>query len=330
MPNFPDPTLVAIPAFIVCVALEWWAVKTRRAAGNYQTKDAIVSMAMGLGSSISGALFGFMAYAATLWVWNSFRLTEIAFTWWSFAGLLIFNDFLYYWKHRAMHRVRWWWANHVVHHSSEHYNLTTALRQPWSGPITGLFVIALPQIVLGFHPAMVAFAGGLNLLYQFWIHTEAIDRTPRWFEYVFNTPSHHRVHHGRNARYLDANYAGILIIWDRMFGTFVPELARDKPDYGLVTPQKSFNPLWIAVHEYWALAKDIAQDGWRIWRWPGRLFAPPGWSPTGDHQTSTEFKRAFLQAHPDERGTAGFRLSGHEPGELEPHKNGLSELSRLG
>ncbi|MEO1476422.1 MAG: sterol desaturase family protein, partial [Pseudomonadota bacterium] len=201
MPSFPDPTLVAIPAFIFFVALEWWAVAQKRATGRYEVKDAFASMTMGLGSSISGALFGYLAYTVTLWVWESARLTDIALTAWTLAGLMVLNDFLYYWKHRAMHRVRWFWANHIVHHSSEHYNLTTALRQPWTGPITGLFVIGLPQVILGFHPAAVAFAGGINLLYQFWIHTEAIDRTPRWFEAIFNTPSHHRVHHARNPRY---------------------------------------------------------------------------------------------------------------------------------
>lgn len=306
MPNFTDPTLLAIPAFILFVALEWWAVKTKRAEGAYDTKDAITSMVMGTGSAVSGVLFGWLAYSASVWVWDTWRLATIEFSLLSLAILLLINDFFYYWKHRAMHRIRWFWANHIVHHSSEHYNLTTALRQPWSGPITGLFIIGLPQVIMGFHPGMVAFAGGLNLLYQFWIHTEAIDKCPRGFEFWFNTPSHHRVHHGRNARYLDANYAGILIIWDRMFGTFVSELDHDKPDYGLVTPLTKFNPIIVAFHEYWAILKDFARDGWRIWRWPMRLLAPPGWSPDGHHQTSTEFKAAYLEAHPEERGTEGF------------------------
>lgn len=305
MPNFPDPTLLAIPAFILFVALEWWGVHKKRLTGTYDTKDAFTSMIMGTGSSVAGILFGFIAVWMAFKIWD-YRLFEIKFTAFSFAGLMVLNDFLYYWKHRAMHRIRWFWANHVVHHSSNHYNLTTALRQPWTGPITGLVLIGAPQMLLGFHPAMVAFAGGLNLLYQFWIHTEAIDRLPRWAEYIFNSPSHHRVHHGRNARYLDSNYAGILIIWDRMFGTFVEEQAHDKPDYGLVTRLESHNPFWVATHEYWAILKDFAKDGWRIWRWPLRLLAPPGWSPTGDHQTSKQFKASYLEANPDERGTEGF------------------------
>ena len=307
MINIPDPTLLAAPAFVLFVALEWWAVKTKRAGGRYETRDAIASMAMGLGSVFSGLALGFLAYSASLWIWNNARLTTIETSFMSLLGLLILNDFIYYWKHRFMHRVRWWWANHVIHHSSEHYNLTTALRQPWTGPITGLFVIGLPQVILGFHPSAVAFIGGINLVYQFWIHTEAIDRLPKPVEFIFNTPSHHRVHHGRNARYLDANYAGILIVWDRMFGTFVPELEDEKPDYGLVSPLRSFNPLWIAIHEYWALLKDCASDGWRVWRWPLRLINPPGWSPDGNHQTSSVFKAEYLKSHPEEVGTAGFK-----------------------
>ena len=306
MPNFPDPTLLAIPAFILFVALEWWGVNKHRLGGTYETKDAITSMVMGTGSAVSGALFGTGVYLATFWVYDNARIATIEFSALTFATLILFNDFLYYWKHRAMHRVRWFWGNHVVHHSSNFYNLTTALRQPWTGSISGLFIIGLPQIILGFHPAMVAFAGGLNLLYQFWIHTEAVDKCPRWFEAVCNTPSHHRVHHGRNPRYLDANYAGILIIWDRLFGTFVSELEKDKPDYGLVTPLTSYNPFWVAIHEYWAILKDIASDGLRIWRWPMRVLAPPGWSPDGNHQGSKSIKEAHLAAHPEDRGTEGF------------------------
>ena len=306
MPNFPDPTLLAVPAFILLVALEWWGVHKKRLQGTYETKDAWVSMIMGMGSAVSGALLGFVAYAASIWVYENMRLTTIGFSAVSFSVLLVLNDFVYYWKHRAMHRIRWFWGNHVIHHSSNFYNLTTALRQPWTGAISGLFIVGLPQIILGFHPAMVGFVGGINLLYQFWIHTEAIDRLPRWAEFTFNTPSHHRVHHGRNARYLDSNYAGILIIWDRMFGTFVPELDRDKPDYGLVAPLKTHNLLVIAFHGYGAILRDCWRDGWRVWRWPMRIFAPPGWSPDGVHQSSKVFKAEYLKAHPEERGTEGF------------------------
>lgn len=305
MPNLPDPTLLAIPAFIFFVVLEWWAVKTRRANGEYETGDAITSMLMGTGSSVSGILFGFLAAAGALWIWQ-FRIAEMPINVWTGIAVFFAYDFFYYWKHRFMHRMRWWWADHTIHHSSNHYNLTTALRQPWTGPITGMFVMGAPLILLGAHPAFVGFVGALNLLYQFWIHTEAIDKCPRWFEAIFNTPSHHRAHHGRNPRYLDSNYAGVLIIWDRMFGTFVPEVEHDKPDYGLVTPLISRNPFWVATHEYWALLKDCASDGLRPDRWVRRIFGPPGWSPTGDHDGSAEAKAAYIAAHPDQAGLPGL------------------------
>lgn len=305
MPNLPDPTLLATPAFILFVALEWWAVKARRAKGHYDTKDAFVSMTMGLGSSISGILLGFMVAAALLAIWE-YRLFELPWTWWSIVVCFVAYDLIYYWKHRFMHRVRWWWATHIVHHSSNQYNLTTALRQPWTNPISGLFITGVPLILLGFHPIMIGFIGGINLLYQFWIHTEAIDRMPNWFEATLNTPSHHRVHHGRNPRYLDTNYAGVFIIWDKMFGTFVEELDSDKPDYGLVMPLESNNPFWVAIHEYWALLTDFSKDGLRPDRWVRRLYHAPGWSPTGDHDGSAEAKAAYVASHPDQAGMPGL------------------------
>ena len=309
--NLLDPTVLAAPAFVICVAWEWWAVRTQRANGTYQTSDAIVSMAMGLGSVIAPALAGFVLFNVSLIVWE-YRFYTLPITWWSLLAAFIVYDFAYYWKHRFMHRMRWLWANHVVHHSSNFYNLSTALRQPWTGPINGLFIVSLPMVLAGWHPAVIGVVGGINLIYQFWIHTEAIDKMPKWFEAVWNTPSHHRVHHGRNARYLDANYAGVWIIWDKMFGTFVPELASDKPDYGLVAPLESRNPFWVAIHEYVALAKDMYQDGLRPDKWIRRLYNPPGWSPDGNHNGSREAKMAYLARHPEDAGQPGLQM-GSQP-----------------
>ena len=183
--------------------------------------------------------------------------------------------------------MRWWWVEHHTHHSSQHYNLTTALRQPWFGPLTGLVIIAAPLVLLGFHPAFIAFAAGINLVYQYWIHTEAIGRMPGWFEAVMNTPSHHRVHHATNPRYLDANYAGVFIIWDRMFGSFVPELDHDKPIYGTVKLLETHNPIVVAYGQNSARCCAIAgSDGLRPWRWVGRFINKPGWSPDGKHSRS--------------------------------------------
>lgn len=303
----PVTTLFA-PVFVALVAIEWWAVKTGRANGRYETRDAVTSMAMGLGSVVANALTASIFGAMMIAFWP-YRIADVPVAVWSFGLVFVLYDFTYYWKHRFAHRVRWWWMEHVTHHSSTHYNLSTALRQPWFGPLTGLVLIGGPMVLLGFHPTFIAFAAGLNLVYQFWIYTEAIDRLPRWFEVVFNTPSHHRVHHATNARYLDANYAGVFIVWDKMFGTFVPERADEPPVYGIVKPLNSYNPLAVAFHELSGLIADCAGDGLRPWRWIGRAVNAPGWSPDGRHRRSAELKAEFLAAHPEQRGQPGFKIT---------------------
>ncbi len=189
------------------------------------------------------------------------------------VGAVAAWDFIYYWNHRLQHESRWLWAIHVVHHSSEHYNLSTALRQP-VGAILGAFVPVGALALLGFRPELIETAGQINLLYQYWIHTETIPKLG-WFEEVFNTASHHRVHHGTNRQYLDRNHGSILIIWDRMFGTFERE---DEPViYGLTKNITTFNPLRIASHEYVDILRDVARSD----SWSDRLgfaFRGPGWS----------------------------------------------------
>ena len=292
MPEFPSVLTLAIPYFVGSVALEWWAVHTGRTKGQYEWKDAVTSMIMGSGNSIVNALTGVAALWMMMLVWP-YRVFTLPMTWWSFLLVFILYDFVYYWKHRFAHRVRWFWMEHVTHHSSRHYNLSTALRQPWFGPFTGLILLGWPMVLLGFHPAFIFFAGSLNLLYQFWIHTEAIERCPNWFEALFNTPSHHRVHHATNPRYLDANYAGVLIIWDKMFGSFVPELPEEKPNYGTVKPLKSYNPIWVAFHEGAGLLMDCARDGFKPLTWLRRAAHAPGWSPDGQHQRTKEIQASW-------------------------------------
>jgi sterol desaturase/sphingolipid hydroxylase (fatty acid hydroxylase superfamily) len=292
VPEFPPITTWFAPIFTLSVIIEWIAVKTGHAGGRYEVKDAFASMTMGIGNVVVNTATGFLFVWIMAQVWP-LRIYTMPMNWWSFALVFVAYDFIYYWKHRFMHRIRWFWMEHVTHHSSTHYNLTTALRQPWFGPFTGLIVFGVPLVLLGFHPAFVAFAGGVNLVYQFWIHTEAIDRMPRWFEAVMNTPSHHRVHHSTNPRYLDANYAGVFIIWDKMFGSFVEERADDKPVYGIVKPLGSHNPFIIAFHEAAALIKDCAIDGVRPLTWVKRAINPPGWSPDGNHERTEEIKAAW-------------------------------------
>ena len=221
MPDF-SPTEYAVPGFVALVLIEMiWAWRNRPDA--YEPKDTLTSLAFGLGSTVSGLIFGGIFVAFFLWAWQ-FRLFDFGeewwALWWAWPLCFVLDDLAYYWVHRAGHRIRWMWAAHVNHHSSQHYNLSTALRQTWTNFLTIGFLFRLPLVLIGFHPAMIAIVAGFNLIYQFWIHTEAIGRMPRWFEAVMNTPSHHRVHHATNPRYLDRNYAGVFIIWDKMFGTF--------------------------------------------------------------------------------------------------------------
>ncbi|MBP6380988.1 MAG: sterol desaturase family protein, partial [Sphingorhabdus sp.] len=215
MPELFNPVDHAVPAFILLIIIEMlWARK--KAPEKYEPKDTLTSLAFGTGSTVAGALTGGLVFAMMLWLYEH-RLFDIGWAWWAWIACFLLDDLAYYVFHRSAHRVRWLWASHVNHHSSQHYNLSTALRQTWTGFIAANFIFRMPLALAGFHPAMIAFCGGINLIYQFWIHTEAVGRMPRWFEAVMNTPSHHRVHHATNPRYLDANYAGVFIIWDKMF-----------------------------------------------------------------------------------------------------------------
>jgi len=290
--------LYAIPGFVLTMILEaLWARHVRREAAavhaartlqsgaaivGYTARDTAASLAMGLGNvALSG---GSKLLALALWTW----LYELApwhlpSVWWTWVLLLFAEDLCYYAFHRASHEVRFFWAAHINHHSSTHYNLSTALRQSWTTPLTTLpFWLPLP--LCGFAPWMIITQQAISLLYQDWLHTEAIDRLGP-LEAVLNTPSHHRVHHGANPEYLDRNHAGIFIIWDRLFGTFEPERAPVR--YGLTTNLTSYNPLVIAFHEWIAIARDVARAR------RGRdalayVFGPPGWSPDGSRQTSRQ------------------------------------------
>jgi sterol desaturase/sphingolipid hydroxylase (fatty acid hydroxylase superfamily) len=283
-----DPVTLATPAFVVLVIAEMLFVRfTGR--GRFEAKDTLASLMMGLGSVVIGALFAFIFIAFAKLI-QPYALFHIGWSWGAAAACFVLDDLRYYLWHRASHRVRWLWADHVNHHSSQHYNLSTALRQPWGGflALPGLLFIA-PLILLGFPLTMIAFVHGLNLVYQFWIHTESIDRFPRWIEAAMNTPSHHRVHHATNARYLDANYAGVFIVWDRLFGTFVEETQEDRPHYGIIGQIASFNPLRIALHGWVSLGSDLIRAR-TLREFACYLLAPPGWSPDGSRDTSDSIK----------------------------------------
>jgi sterol desaturase/sphingolipid hydroxylase (fatty acid hydroxylase superfamily) len=292
--ELPDAVTIATPIFVALVVLEAIATRYRWVKGSYETRDTATSLLMGFGSLIAGLLFAWIGVDAILYAYR-FHVFEIGFGWGAFAVAFVLDDFVYYWVHRIGHRSRWFWASHVVHHSSQHFNLSTALRQTWTGPLNGLFVLKIPLALLGFPPALLFFVAGLNLVYQFFIHTEAVGRLPRWIEAVFNTPSHHRVHHGRDAHYLDANYAGAFIVWDRLFGTFTPEQDGLPLHYGLVRNLGTFNPLRVAVHEFIPIAVDLVQPGLTLGQRVGYLFAPPGWSHDGSRMTTDDLKRAAAE-----------------------------------
>jgi sterol desaturase/sphingolipid hydroxylase (fatty acid hydroxylase superfamily) len=281
-----DLTHLAIPGFLALLALEA-GVAASRGQRLHEARDTAASLSMGIGSVVIG--LGWKGFELAVYTGlHRFALFDLGGAPWVWAAALLADDFAYYWFHRLHHEVRLLWASHVPHHSSRHYHLATALRQAWT-PMTALpFYAPLP--LLGFDPLMVVAVHSLNLIYQFWIHTEAIDRLGP-LERVLNTPSHHRVHHGSNPRYLDRNHGGILIVWDRLFGTFEPE--RERPVYGLTRDIESYNPLWIAFHEWLAVLRDALRPN------PLRvrlayLLRAPGWSPDGRSKTARELRAAAV------------------------------------
>jgi sterol desaturase/sphingolipid hydroxylase (fatty acid hydroxylase superfamily) len=290
MTRLANPVDFAVPAFIALILIEMvWA--RRRAPEKYEPHDTLSSLLFGTGSTIAGALTGGLAFAIMVQAYGV-RLITIPATWWAWPLCFILYDLAYYAFHRSAHRIRWFWASHVNHHSSQHYNLSTALRQTWTGFFAGNFLFYLPLMLIGFHPLMVGFVGGINLIYQFWIHTEVIGRLPRWFETVMNTPSHHRVHHATNPRYLDRNYAGVFIIWDKMFGTFTPEIDDEQIRYGIVKQLGSFNLIWGVFHEWVGMLGDFgrAPASAKL----GYLFGPPGWSHDGSRDTSDSIRARWM------------------------------------
>ena len=268
----------AFPFFVLLLVAEYASFRHLREDGliGYDLRDSRTSITMGLGSVVVNVGWKLVVVAiyAGLYELAPWHLSASnPLTW---VALFFADDLSYYWFHRVSHESRLFWASHIVHHSSQHYNLSTALRQTWV-PMT-YFPFWLPLPLLGFPVWMVLLAQAWSLIYQFWIHTERIKRLPRWVEGVFNTPSHHRVHHGMNHQYLDRNYGGILIVWDRLFGTWEPEGERVR--YGLTTQLETFHPVRVAFGEYLALARDVgAARGVRTKAQV--LMRGPGWAPPG-------------------------------------------------
>ena len=285
---------IALATFGLLV-LEMALIRAQLVRGHYEWRDTLASLAMRAGNYASNLLLAGAVVVVFAYL-HEHRLFDISpKSPWAWAALVVLDDLAYYAFHRASHECRFWWAAHVNHHSSQEYNLSTAIRQTWTGVLVGTWAPWFPLALLGFPPEMILVQSGISLLYQYWIHTETIRRMPAWFEYLFNTPSNHRVHHATNPRYLDRNYAGTFMVWDRLFGTFAEERDDDPPRYGLVNNIATFNPLRIAFHEWAAIARDIrgAQGPREVL---GYLFGPPGWRPDGKGPTTRNIRRAATSA----------------------------------
>lgn len=286
--------IYSIPGFLALLALEVLWTRRRRREGaalrGYEKRDTLASLAMGIGNVLISAVTALGAVALWSWGyehrWLSLGQPRAV---WSWLLLFFAEDLCYYWFHRSHHEVRLLWAAHVNHHSSQYFNLSTALRQPWFTPITGP-IFWLPLALVGFPPPMILTAQAVSLIYQFWIHTEVVRKLPAPFEWLLNTPSHHRVHHGKNVAYLDRNHGGVLIVWDRLFGTFAPEDAQDPVRYGITRDLDTFNPLRIAGHEFAAVARDV-RHATSLRAAIGYLFAPPGWSADGSSLTASQLRQ---------------------------------------
>jgi len=272
-----DPlALIFIPLFVLAIFIE--ASYSRwQGLGIYQGKDFLVSIVMLVFASLVDAIPKILAFVLFFVLHELSPLRDVVERqWWAWGALFLLDDLIYYWFHRANHEVRLLWAGHVAHHSSQKLNFGTALRQGVTERVHK-YGFWLPLPLLGFDPVMIFTMIGINLLYQFWVHTELVHRLPTPVEFVFNTPSHHRVHHASNIRYLDCNHGGVLIVWDRLFGTFSREEDSEPPVYGLTHNIDTFNPLKVAFGAYAQLARDCR----RADRWQDRLrylFLAPGWS----------------------------------------------------
>lgn len=266
--------IAAIPFFFLLIAIELVVDKIRK-TGYYQFNDAVNSLNLGVFSRVTGILKAMLPLSVYVWLYQEHRIVDIPNDHWAvWIFAFVVYDLGYYWVHRLSHRVSIMWASHVVHHSSEEFNLTTALRQT-STPALFAWVIYLPMAVIGVSPELAVACGSLNLIYQFWVHTRHVDRMPDWYEAIFVTPSNHRVHHALNGPYIDKNYGGVFILWDKLFNSFEDERADVKIVYGVSYQLNSWNPIWANLQVY----KNILIDAWRTKRWIDKIktiFMPPG------------------------------------------------------
>lgn len=269
-----DPTVLAIPVYFLLIGLELIAHRYQ-SIKSYRLNDAVTNINCGVTSQVTGAFLKVFTIGFYTFLYEQFRFSTIENSTLTWVIAFVSYDFFYYWAHRMSHEVNLFWGGHSVHHQSEEYNLSVALRQSSTQTIW-TFIFYSPMALVGFDPLILLSVSGFNLLYQFWIHTEAINKFPKWIEAVFNTPSHHRVHHARNPKYIDKNHGGTFIVWDRLFGTFKEE--EERPQYGITKNLNSWNPVWANVSHYSDMWKDIKtipsfSDKVKY------IFNKPGWLP---------------------------------------------------
>lgn len=269
-----NPTVIAIPIYFLLIGIEL-IVHAVKATKSYRINDAVTNINCGITSQVSGAFLKVLSIGFYTLIYEQLRVYTVPNNVITWIIAFFAYDFFYYWAHRMSHQVNLFWGGHSVHHQSEEYNLSVALRQSSTQTIW-TFLFYTPMAIVGIDPLVLVSVSGFNLLYQFWIHTESIDRLPKWFEWFFNTPSHHRVHHARNPKYIDKNHAGTFIIWDKLFGTFKEE--EERPTYGITKNLNSWNPVWANFAHYNDMLKDMKsingfKDKFKY------VFQKPGWLP---------------------------------------------------
>jgi sterol desaturase/sphingolipid hydroxylase (fatty acid hydroxylase superfamily) len=272
------------PLFLLAFFVEWRVMTGRGRASQFQWREVVANISLGAAYQVAEAVMAVLLTAGTfLWVYDH-RLFTIPVNAWTVVPIFIVVEFCYYWFHRCSHRVRWFWSAHVPHHSGEVMNFTTAMRQSILNAFVGIWVFYLPPVWLGVPPGVVIFMLAVDLAYQYFVHTESIGKLPRWYEWLFDTPSNHRVHHGRNPQYIDKNYGGVLIVFDRLFGTYEPEV--EKVEYGIVRQVRSHNFLVLNVHEFVDMVRDVAAKG-PLWERLKHLWKPPEWERAGHEPVHT-------------------------------------------
>ncbi|WLD59568.1 sterol desaturase family protein [Salinispirillum sp. LH 10-3-1] len=276
----PEYILLALaPVFFLFIFWEWRWLQRHPELTNaqYSLKDTVSNATLAFLHQVGELIAAVAILSVYTWFFD-WRLFDIPMTWWSLAFAFVLQDFLYYWFHRCSHQIRWLWAAHVVHHSSEHLNFSTAFRQSLMYPVAGMWAFWIPMAVVGFAPETIIMVVLLNLGYQFFVHTQAVRRLGV-LEHIFNTPSHHRVHHASNPEYIDRNYAGVLIIWDKFFGTFVPEQDDNPCVYGITKPVRTHNPITLTFHEWRDMLRDATAPNKRWQDRIGHLVKRPDWAP---------------------------------------------------